>query len=209
MASWMGLSSSSQSGVGSGHCSARVRPRRTEVSIPPRGSPLIPYPHPAAQPPVASTQTRALRLWSPFLSRSTIASPLQETRMPNLQSVLRQEIQRLARREVRSGLEATKKTVTQHRREIAELKRRNTALERAVSYLQSRETKRLKAGPSEAEPPKGTRFSFRSSESSAEEVGTVPGGLRGPRRRQRLYDLQLGEWEYQAEREALGDVGVP
>ncbi len=91
--------------------------------------------------------------------------------MPNLQSVLRQEIQRLARREVRSELEATKKTVTQHRREIAELKRRNTTLERAVSYLQSRETKRLKAGPSKAEPPQGTRFSVRSLKAQRRKSG--------------------------------------
>ena len=91
--------------------------------------------------------------------------------MPNLQSVLRQEIQRLARREVRSELEATKKAVAQHRREIAELKRRNTALERTVSYLQSRETKRLKAGPSQAEPPKGTRFSVRSLKAQRRRSG--------------------------------------
>ena len=82
--------------------------------------------------------------------------------MPNLQSVFGQEIRRLARKEIRSELAATKKAVAQHRREIAELKRRNTALERTGSYLQSRETKRLKAGPSKAEPPKGTRFSFQS-----------------------------------------------
>ena len=92
--------------------------------------------------------------------------------MPNLQSVLRQEIQRLARREVRSELEATKKAVAQHRREIAELKRRNAALERTVSYLQSRETKRLKAGGANLEPPRGTKFSVRS--------------LRAQRRKSRL-----------------------
>ena len=91
--------------------------------------------------------------------------------MPNLQSVLRQEIQRLARREVRSELEATRRAVAQHRREIAELKRRNTALERTVSYLQSRETERLKAGPSEPEPPKGTRFSFRSLKAQRRKSG--------------------------------------
>ena len=91
--------------------------------------------------------------------------------MPNLQSVLRQEIQRLARREVRSELEATKKAVAQHRREIAELKRRNTAMERTVSYLQSREAKRLKAGPSQAEPPKGTRFSVRSLQAQRRRSG--------------------------------------
>ncbi len=91
--------------------------------------------------------------------------------MPNLQSVLRQEIRRLARREVRSELEATKKAVAQHRREIAELKRRNTALERTVSYLQSRETKRLKAEPSEAEAPEGTRFSVRSMKAQRKRSG--------------------------------------
>ena len=91
--------------------------------------------------------------------------------MPNLQSVLRQEIRRLARREVRSELEATKKAVAQHRREIAELKRRNTALERTVSYLQSRETKRLKAEPSQAEPPEGTRFSIRSMKAQRKRSG--------------------------------------
>ena len=91
--------------------------------------------------------------------------------MSNLQSVFRQEIQRLARREVRSELEATKRAVAQHRREIAELKRRNTALERTVSYLRSRETKRLKAEPSQAEPPKGTRFSVRSLQAQRRRSG--------------------------------------
>ena len=102
--------------------------------------------------------------------------------MPNLQTVLRQEIQRLARKEIRSELETTKKAVARHRREIAELKRRNKALERAVSYLQSRETKRLKAGPSQVKPPQGSRFSIRSLKAqrrnsglSQEEYGSLVG----------------------------------
>ena len=91
--------------------------------------------------------------------------------MLNLQSVLRQEIRRFARREVHSELEATKKAVAQHRRDIAELKRRNKALEQRVSYLQSRETKRLKAGPSKAEPPPGTRFSAPSLKAQRRKSG--------------------------------------
>ncbi len=91
--------------------------------------------------------------------------------MSNLQSVLSQEIKRLARKEIRSELAATKRTVAQHRREIAELKRRNTALERTVSYLQSRETQRLKAGPSQAEPPAGTRSSSRSMKAQRRRSG--------------------------------------
>ncbi len=102
--------------------------------------------------------------------------------MPNLQTVLRQEIRRLARKEIRSELETTKKAVARHRREIAELKRRNKVLERAVSYLQSRETKRLKAGPSKTVPPQGSRFSVRSLKAqrrnsglSQEEYGSLVG----------------------------------
>ncbi len=91
--------------------------------------------------------------------------------MPNLQTVLKQEIRRLARKEIRSELEATKKAVARHRREIAELKRKNKTLERAVSYLQSRETKRLKAGPSKAEPPAGSRFSVRSLKAQRRNSG--------------------------------------
>ena len=102
--------------------------------------------------------------------------------MPNLQTVLRKEIQRLARKEIRSEIDSTKKAVTRHRREIAELKRKNKALERAVSYLQSRESKRLKAGPSKAKPPQGSRFSVRSlnaqrrnSGLSQEDYGSLVG----------------------------------
>ncbi len=73
--------------------------------------------------------------------------------MPDVQSAFREEIRRLARKEVRSELQATRKAVAQHRREIAGLKRMNKALEQTVSYLQSRETKRLKAVPAKTEPP--------------------------------------------------------
>ena len=99
----------------------------------------------------------------------------RETFVPNLQAVLKQEIQRLARREVRSELEATKKTVSKHRRDIAELKRRNVDLERKVSYLESRETKRLKAGPAKAKPPPGTRFSARSLKAQRARSGLSQG----------------------------------
>ncbi len=91
--------------------------------------------------------------------------------MPNLQSMLRQEIQRLARKEIRAELAATKKAVAQHRREIAELKRRIKALERTISDLQSRETKQLKAEPVKAEPPQGTRFSVRSLKAQRRKSG--------------------------------------
>jgi DNA-binding transcriptional regulator YiaG len=91
--------------------------------------------------------------------------------MPNLQAVLRQEIQRLARREVRAELEATKKAVARYRREIADLKRSRDDLERRVQFLESRETDRLKAGPRKKKPPQGTRFSASALRSRRERLG--------------------------------------
>ena len=91
--------------------------------------------------------------------------------MPDVQSVLREEIRRLARKEIRSELEATKKAVSQHRQQIAELRRRNKALERTVSDLHSRQIERTKAEPPKAEPLKGTRFSTRSLKAQRRRLG--------------------------------------
>lgn len=99
----------------------------------------------------------------------------KEISVPNVQAVLKQEMQRVARKEVRSELEATRKAVSAYRRDIAELKRRNADLERRVSFLESRETARLKAGPAKAKPPKGTRFSVRSLKSQRTRAGLSQG----------------------------------
>ena len=55
--------------------------------------------------------------------------------MPNIGTVLREEIVRLSRREIRSQVDATKKATTQHRRQIAALKRQVAQLERQVTLL--------------------------------------------------------------------------
>lgn len=91
--------------------------------------------------------------------------------VPNVQAVLRQEIERLARKVMRTEVDATKKAVARQRGDIAELKRRNAELERRLRYLESRETARLSAGPSEAKPPKGTRFSVRSLKAQRARAG--------------------------------------
>lgn len=63
--------------------------------------------------------------------------------MPNLGSVLKEEIARLARKEIRSQVGKTQKQVSEQRRQIAELKRINTDLLRRLSYLEKREKQRL------------------------------------------------------------------
>ena len=67
--------------------------------------------------------------------------------MPNLTTILNEEIRRLARKEVRAQVGKTQKQVSDQRREIAELKRMNTDLNRRLNYLETREKKRLKGSP--------------------------------------------------------------
>jgi len=58
--------------------------------------------------------------------------------MPNIASVLREEILRLARKETRNENAATKKAAAQHRRDIAALKRQVASLQRTVNVLTKR-----------------------------------------------------------------------
>jgi DNA-binding transcriptional regulator YiaG len=60
--------------------------------------------------------------------------------MPNIANLLKDEISRIARRELRSGTESTQKAVASYRHQIAELKRRVTALEREVGRLRKGQT---------------------------------------------------------------------
>lgn len=64
--------------------------------------------------------------------------------MPNLTTVLSEEIRRLSRKEIRQQVGKTIKQVAEQRREIAELKRINTDLNRRLNFLEKKETKRLK-----------------------------------------------------------------
>jgi len=58
--------------------------------------------------------------------------------MPNIGALLKQEIARLSRREIRGQVQATKKASAQYRRHIAALRRQIGALERQVALLQRR-----------------------------------------------------------------------
>ncbi len=62
--------------------------------------------------------------------------------MPNVATVLKQEITRLARKEARAQSASSKKAIAQHRRDIAELKRQVRALAREVGDLR-RQQKRV------------------------------------------------------------------
>ena len=56
--------------------------------------------------------------------------------MPNLAGVLKEEIRRLARKEIKAELAATKKTSAQHRKDIAALKRQIRDQNRTIASLE-------------------------------------------------------------------------
>jgi DNA-binding transcriptional regulator YiaG len=68
--------------------------------------------------------------------------------MPNLATILKQEITRLARKELRAELGTMRKQTVQYRRDIAALKRQVDAHKRELAFLGRQEKKRLKQEPS-------------------------------------------------------------
>jgi DNA-binding transcriptional regulator YiaG len=91
--------------------------------------------------------------------------------MPNLASALREEILRLARKEVKQHTTATKRAVAQYRREIARLKRQTKELESKLAFLESQERKRVAQAPEAEKVPEGVRFSARSVRAQRQRLG--------------------------------------
>ncbi len=77
--------------------------------------------------------------------------------MPNIATVLKQEITRLARKEAKAHVEPLRKANAQYRKDIAELKRQLGAMKKRVDYLDAQERKRLRKPVSVSEA-EGRRF---------------------------------------------------
>jgi DNA-binding transcriptional regulator YiaG len=90
--------------------------------------------------------------------------------MPNIATVLKQEITRLARKEVNTQTRAMRKATAQYRRDIAELKRQVNALSKQVAYLERQERKRASTRVREAST-EGRRFSARGLRTHREKLG--------------------------------------
>lgn len=82
--------------------------------------------------------------------------------MANLTSLLRDEITRLARRQINAEIVPLKKRWAQQRRVIAALKEECSALRREVSQLSKRGTAAAPASGVRAEKEEGTRRRFRA-----------------------------------------------
>lgn len=101
--------------------------------------------------------------------------------MPNIASILKAEISRVARKEVRGEVAVLKKAVAAYRTDIAALKRRAHLLEQEVRWLRKASPK---VAAVEAEEPsaQGRRFSAKGLAShrqrlalSADDIGLLVG----------------------------------
>ncbi|XAL98426.1 helix-turn-helix transcriptional regulator [Phycisphaeraceae bacterium D3-23] len=86
--------------------------------------------------------------------------------MAKLAAVLNDEIRRLARKEIRDQVGKTIKQVTSQRKEIAELKRQQSAMQKRIDFLEKREKRRL-------EQPASVRVVADSRSGKAADDGTT------------------------------------
>ena len=98
--------------------------------------------------------------------------------MPNLAVLLKQEISRLCRREIRKEVDATRKASATYRRDIAALKRKVAELERKFARL-------IKLA--------GTQANSTSSELPDRSIRFVAKGFRAHRARLGLSASQMGK----------------
>jgi len=91
--------------------------------------------------------------------------------MPNFASVLKSEIARLARKEIKSQVEPTRRVNAQQRSEIAALKRRVQELERTVARLSKGSAKATSPAHDLEEASSARRFSAKGFASQRRRLG--------------------------------------
>ena len=91
--------------------------------------------------------------------------------MPNIASVLKQEISRLAKKEVKAQVVQTKKATAQYRRDIARLKRMLGHQEKEIRLLKRRTQEQQGQPETEEGPLDSVRFSARSVKAQRQRIG--------------------------------------
>ncbi len=90
--------------------------------------------------------------------------------MTNFATAMKQEVVRLARKELRTELEGLKNASTQHRKEIADLKREVGALKKLLALVAGRAAKKAAEQTDETEAP-AKRFSAKGFATHREKLG--------------------------------------
>jgi DNA-binding transcriptional regulator YiaG len=96
--------------------------------------------------------------------------------MPNIAAVLKTEISRIARKEIRAETASLKKTAISHRSDIAGFKRRIQALEQQLRRSERTRPDAPAVAENGASPSK-TRFSAKSLTSQRRRLGLSAGDL--------------------------------
>lgn len=90
--------------------------------------------------------------------------------MPNIASILKVEIVRLARKELRTETEGLKKAAAQSRSDLSALKRKVASLEKQVARLERKAPGRV-ASPASGDGATRTRFSAKGLASKRHKLG--------------------------------------
>ncbi|HJW73286.1 MAG TPA: helix-turn-helix transcriptional regulator [Geothrix sp.] len=96
--------------------------------------------------------------------------------MPNIASILKDEIVRLARKEIRSELEALRKASTQYRSDIAGLKRRVAVVEKQLGHHEKKSSKSV-TPVEEGEGTTRFRFSAKRFAAHRQKLGLSAGEM--------------------------------
>jgi len=114
--------------------------------------------------------------------------------MPNFASVMKEEVVRLARKELRSETEGLKKASSQYRSDIAALKRRIGSLEKQLSHFEkkSKNSQKPLEGQTETTP---VRFSAKGLASQRQRLGLAAAemGLLLGVSAQTIYNWEAGK----------------
>ena len=115
--------------------------------------------------------------------------------MPNIAAVLKSEIARIARKEIRAEIDSLKKAVAAHRADLAALKKRNLALEKALRAQQRSNGKAVPAPAAEGDSPTRLRFSAKRLAAQRQRMGLSAAefGLLVGVTGQSIYKWEAGE----------------
>ena len=113
--------------------------------------------------------------------------------MSNFAVAIKDEIRRLAKREIKFATGSTKQAVAQYRRDIAKLKRLLQAQQKEIAFLKTQERKRLGQPQAAGETLESVRFSARSVRAERTRLGL---SLQGYARLLGVSPLTIYNWEH-------------
>jgi len=90
--------------------------------------------------------------------------------MPNIATVLKEEILRLARKEARRQTDVLRRASAQYRKDLAEMKRRVSGLQRKITPLEKQVLKNVPAQPAEVDA-EHVRFTAKGLRSQRQRLG--------------------------------------